>query len=94
MRAALATLPAIFLAGCPSPTAPEGAELTRAQCADLVRHVQRLQSEDTGGLRITLGVGLRSDIEGCLEKGTARAFSCVKAAENLNDLSACDGLFK
>ena len=94
MRAPLVVLVALALAGCPTPPVPEGAELTRAQCADLVRHVQRLQSADTGGLRVALGVGLRADIDGCLEKGTLRAFSCVKAAENLTDLGACDSLYK
>lgn len=94
MRALLVTLLALVLSGCPTPPTPEGAELTRAQCADLVRHVQRLTSEDTGGLRITLNVGLRAGIDGCLEKGTPRAYSCVKASETLGDLAACDSLFK
>lgn len=73
---------------------PEGAELTRAQCAELVRHVQRLESADTGGMREALNVGLRSGVDGCLEKGTDRAYRCVMSAEAQKDLGSCDLLFR
>ena len=74
-------------------TAPEG-ELTRAECADLVRHVQKLESADTGGLRDALNVGLRCGIEGCLARGTVRARECTLRAENLGDLESCNAYFK
>jgi hypothetical protein len=91
MRVPAAAL--ILCAACESRT-PAGAELTRAQCADLVRHVQRLQSADTGGMREALNVGLRPGIEGCLVNGTERAHACVMAAENIHDLESCNALFK
>jgi hypothetical protein len=85
---------AVFLAsGCHTST-PEGAELTHAECADLVRHVQKLDSADTGGLSATLQVGLKSGIEGCLMNGTTRAYRCVLQAETAKDLEICDSLFK
>lgn len=83
----------ILCAACRSPT-PEGAELSRTQCADLVRHVQKLESADTGGMRDALNAGLRSGIEGCLAKGTERAYRCVLVAEAMKDLESCDLLFK
>jgi hypothetical protein len=89
----LAVLAFVVLSGCHT-TVPEGAELTREQCADLVRHVQRLQSDDTGGLGVTMQVGLRSGIEGCLMNGTARAYRCVQDAQSAKDLEICDSLFK
>ena len=91
MRAS--ALPLILCAACHS-AAPEGAELTRAQCADLVRHVQRLESDDTGGMRLALTAALRSGIEGCLAKGTDRAYRCILVAESVKDLETCDSLFK
>ena len=81
------------LAGCRQ-TVPEGAELTRPQCADLVRRVQRLESEDTGGMRLALTRALRSGIDGCLEKGTERAYRCVLQAERRVDLEPCERHFK
>jgi hypothetical protein len=83
----------ILCAACQS-AAPEGAELSRGQCAELVRHVQRLESADTGGLRDALNVSLRSGIDGCLAKGTERAYRCVLSAEAMSDLDSCNALFK
>ena len=83
----------VLAAGCEN-KGPEGAELTRTQCADLVRHVQRLQSDDTGGLRVAMAPRLRADIEGCLESGTERAYRCVLQAEAAKDLEICNSLFK
>ena len=83
----------LLLPGCHR-TTPEGAELTHAQCADLVRRVQRIQSEDTGGMRLVMTVGLSGGIEGCMEKGTERAHRCVLQAESISDLQTCDSLFK
>jgi hypothetical protein len=74
-------------------TAPAG-ELTHEECADLVRHVQRLQAADTGGLREALNVGLRGGIEGCLRTGTVRARQCVLQAETVGDLDGCSAYFK
>lgn len=91
MRGFVAAL--ILCAACESP-APAGAELSRAQCAELVRHVQRLESADTAGLRIALNAGLRSGIDGCLANGTERARECVMAAESVQDLDTCNALFK
>jgi len=91
MRAALAL--AMLVSGCQQ-AAPEGAELTHAECADLVRRVQRIQSADTGGMRLALTAALRPGIEGCLEKGTQRAYRCVLQAEGTQDLDSCDLLFK
>jgi hypothetical protein len=91
MRGFLAAL--ILCAACDS-RAPAGAELSRAQCAELVRHVQRLESADTGGMRLALGAALRSGIDGCLANGTERARECVMAAESVSDLDTCKSLFK
>jgi hypothetical protein len=92
MRASVAAL-ILCAAACQS-QAPAGAELTRPQCADLVRHVQRLESADTGGMRDALNVGLRSGIDGCLANGTERAYRCVLVAETMHDLESCNALFK
>jgi hypothetical protein len=73
--------------------APSG-ELTREECADLVRHVQRLESADTGGLREALNVGLRGGIEGCLRSGTVRARQCVLQAQTAGELEGCNSYFK
>jgi len=73
--------------------APAG-ELTREECADLVRHVQRLEASDTGGLRVALGVGLRGGIEGCLRNGTVRARQCVLQIQTVGDLEGCNAYFK
>lgn len=83
---------ALFAASCRG-SAPEG-ELTHEECADLVRHVQKLQAADTGGLRDALNVGLRSGIEGCLRTATVRAHQCVLRAETLSDLDGCNAYFK
>lgn len=91
MRAFAAAL--MLCAACES-RAPAGAELTRSQCADLVRHVQRLESADTGGMRDALNVGLRSGIDGCLASGTERAYRCVLVAETMHDLESCNALLK
>ncbi len=85
-------LACLALVACES-ARPSG-ELTREECADLVRHVQRLESADTAGLRMALTVGLRSGIDGCLEKGTQRAYRCVLSAEAPKDLETCDALLK
>ncbi len=85
---------AVFLcAGCRE-TPPEGAELTRSECSKLVQHVQSLEAADTGGLLDALHVGLRSGIEGCLGRGTKRAYRCVLDAQSVGDLRDCDSLFK
>jgi hypothetical protein len=73
--------------------APTG-ELSHEECADLVRHVQRLQSADTGGLRDALNVGLRAGIEGCLARGTVRAYQCSLQAQTVGELESCDIYFK
>ncbi|HVU01443.1 MAG TPA: hypothetical protein VHE30_06810 [Polyangiaceae bacterium] len=83
----------ILCAACKG-QAPDGAELTREQCADLVRHVQRLRSDDTGGMRLAMQPRLTADIEGCLATGTERAHRCVMQAESAKDLEICDSLFK
>jgi len=91
MRAPIAAL--ILCAACESRTLA-GAELSRTQCAELVRHVQRLESADTGGMRLALGPSLRAGIDGCLANGTERARECVMAADNVHDLETCNALFK
>lgn len=91
MRSFYAAL--ILCAACEA-RAPAGAELSRAQCVELVRHVQRLQSADTGGMRLALNAGLRSGVDGCLASGTERAHECVMAAESVQDLDTCNALFK
>ncbi len=90
MRAFLAL--ALALPGC-GRASPKG-ELTRAECADLVRHVQKLQAADTGGLLDALNVGLRSGIEGCLATGTVRARECTLQAETVAELERCNVYFK
>jgi hypothetical protein len=81
-----------FLTACRS-TQPSGGELTREECADLVRHVDRLQAGDPGVGR-AMDVRLKSDIEGCLVRGTQRAYHCVQQAETAADLDACEPLMK
>lgn len=73
--------------------APTG-ELSHEECANLVRHVQKLQAADTGGLRDALNVGLRAGIEGCLTRGTAKAYECSLQAQSLGELQSCDSYFK
>ena len=68
--------------------------MTRAECAELVRHVQKLESEDTGGLRVALGVAMTANVDGCLEKATRRAYVCVMQAETKKDLESCEMLMK
>jgi hypothetical protein len=75
-------------------TPPEGAELTTAECRRIQQRIERLESADTGGLKDALHIQVRSGIEGCLGKGTQRAYRCVMQAESLGDLHECDSLFK
>lgn len=84
--------PALVVVACRG-SAPDG-ELSHEECADLVRHVQKLQAADTGGLRDALNVGLRGGIEGCLRTGTVRARQCVLQAETLGELDGCSSYFK
>ena len=84
--------PLILCAACEH-GAPPGAELTHAECADLVRHVQSLSSDDTATLRATQP-RLRADIDGCLVNGTKSAYRCVLQAEAAKDLEICESLFK
>ncbi|MBM4361622.1 MAG: hypothetical protein FJ104_02995 [Deltaproteobacteria bacterium] len=70
----------------------EGGELSRKQCQDLVRHVQRLESADTGGMKDSLHAARRASVEGCLRRGTERAHRCILRAESVGDLEACDML--
>jgi hypothetical protein len=74
-------------------SAPTG-ELSHEECANLVRHVQKLQAADTGGLRDALNVGLRAGIEGCLARGTAKAYDCALQAQTLGELESCNSFFK
>jgi hypothetical protein len=83
----------VVLSGCRS-TRPEGGEVSREECAELVRHVQKLESEDTGGLRLALGVGMTASVDGCLEKATRRAYACVMQSASKKDLESCDMLMK
>jgi hypothetical protein len=82
----------VCLSGCHS-AHPES-ELTHEECADLVRHVQRLEGADTGGMQVALNVGLRSGIEGCMARGTQTAYRCVMQAESAKDLESCNLLMK
>ena len=96
MRASLVAILAASLVtplGCQSRNV-EGGELSPADCSDLVRHVQKLEAGDTGGLRDALNVGLRSGVEGCLRKGTRRAYQCVLMAEKTADLETCASLYQ
>src|SRR2546423_1136534 len=43
----------LLISGCRS-TRPEGGEVSRPECVELMRHVQKLESEDTGCLRLRL----------------------------------------
>lgn len=90
MRVACAVL--VCLCGCRS-AHPES-ELTHEECAELVRHVQRLEGADTGGMQTALSVGLKSGIEGCIAKATQTAYRCVMQAETAKDLEACNMLMK
>ena len=90
MRASLVVL--LVLSGCHN-TPASGGELTRQQCAELVLHVQRLTADEPGVGR-AMDVRFKSDIEGCLVRGTERAYRCVQAAETAADLDACDALMK
>jgi hypothetical protein len=82
----------LLLAGCRS-TQPSGGELSRAECADLVSRVQRLQTDDPGSGR-AMDVRLKPDIEGCLVRATQRAYRCVQQAETAADLDPCEALMK
>lgn len=83
---------ALLLPAC-NRAAPTG-ELSHEECADLVRHVQKLEAADTGGLRDALNVGLRSGIEGCMGRGTVRAYRCVLQAQVVGELESCNDFFK
>jgi hypothetical protein len=91
-RLPFAWLCLILCAACER-TDPAGAELTHAECADLVRHIQTLQSDDMATLRAAQP-HLRADIDGCLQNGTKSAYRCVMQAEAPKDLQICDSLFK
>jgi len=91
MRAVCLAL--VLLAGCRSVSPPD-AELSREECGALVRHVQKLQSDDTGGLQEALHVGRRADIDRCLHDGTRSAYRCVMQAGSRDQLEPCDSLFK
>lgn len=82
---------ALLAAACKTSN-PEGGELTREQCQDLVRHVQRLESADTGGMKESLHAARRANVEGCLRRGTERAYRCVLRTESVGELEACDML--
>ena len=90
MRVACALF--LCLSGCRS-VHPES-DLTHAECAELVRHVQRLEGAETGGLQVALNAGLKSGIEGCIAKATQTAYRCVMQAETAKDLEACNMLMK
>jgi hypothetical protein len=93
MRVACAVLSLLVcLPGCRS-AHPES-ELTHEECAELVRHVQKLEAADTGGLQVALNAGLKSNIEGCKAKATQTAYRCVMQAETAKDLEACNMLMK
>ena len=93
MRVACAVLALLVcLPGCRS-AHPES-ELTHEECSELVRHVQKLEGADTGGLQIALNAGLKSGIEGCKAKATQTAYRCVMQAESAKDLEACNMLMK
>lgn len=93
MRVACAVLAfLVCLSGCRS-AHPES-ELTHEECRELVRHVQRLQGADTGGLEVALNAGLKSGIEGCIARATQTAYRCVMQAETAKDLDACNMLMK
>lgn len=83
----------LLLTGCPSSN-HEGGELSREQCQELVRHVQTLEAVDLGGSRESLHAGRRSNVEGCLRRGTERAHRCVMQAEKTADLGSCESLYK
>jgi hypothetical protein len=83
----------LLISGCRS-TRPEGGEVSRPECAELMRHVQKLESEDTGGLRLALGVGMTATVDGCLEKATRRAYLCVMQSESKKYLESCEMLMK
>jgi hypothetical protein len=93
MRVAGAVLALLVgLSGCRS-AHPES-ELTHEECSELVRHVQRLEGADTGGLQVALNAGLKSGIEGCIARATQTAYRCVMQAEAAKDLEACNMLMK
>ena len=91
MRVACAVV--VVLAGCHS-APPASGELTHEQCADMVRHVNQLETDDSSGMRRALDVGLKAGIESCLVKGTERAYRCVLQAEKTADLESCEALMK
>ena len=82
----------LCLAACQ--TAAQEGELSRAECADLARRVQRLESDETGGLKAALQAAHGGNVEGCLKRGTRRAHRCVMQAQSRADLRDCDLLFR
>jgi hypothetical protein len=69
-------------------------ELTREQCAELVRKVRQLNTADTGGLKVAMQASHGGSVEGCLRKGTERAYRCVLQSDTLGALSNCDSLYR
>jgi uncharacterized pyridoxal phosphate-containing UPF0001 family protein len=89
----LALASALILSSCRS-TNHEGGDLSREQCQELVQHVQALESADTGGLAQALDAARRANVEGCLRRGTERAYRCVLQAESKKDLEPCESLYE
>jgi hypothetical protein len=83
---------ALLAGGCKEQVGAGG--LTRRQCGDLVRKVERLQSEQGGGLRAALQASHGSAVDSCLERATERVFRCVMQARDPDELSSCEMLLQ
>lgn len=70
-----------------------GGELTRKQCRDLVRKRNQLLSRDTGGMHTSLQRREKASVEGCMNRGTERAYRCVMQAGSPGELESCELLF-
>ena len=83
----------VTIAACNTRGTTEDTELTRTQCTEITRRLNRFASEDTGGLGTALKASERADVESCLKTGTERAYRCVMLAQSAQDVKACDRHF-
>lgn len=82
---------ALALAACR--TQGGATEVSREECAEIVRKQDRLRSETPGSYASTRRTE-RTRIDECTRSATASALRCVRAAGSVEQLASCDALFR
>ncbi len=70
-----------------------GGEVSRADCAEIVRKQDRLRSETPGSLPAARRTE-RTRIDECERSATQSALRCVRIATTVEQLATCDSLFR